>query len=133
MAYAIVIKSSVPPFHPVAFPHRQTLADQTATTTATTGAFGDLVTTGRLYFLVAKIKTKALTGTRVYSLETADNTGFSTARREIASNTQATASILGTTGLYGWSDETTNQFYRIVATFGTSGTFDVEVMAMPML
>ena len=66
------------------------------------------------------------------AIEVADNTAFSTARRQIDAFTAITASILGTCTLQGWSDELTTQYYRLLLTFGTSGTVDIEVFAMPI-
>jgi len=132
MAFAMAVKSELPPTGPIAYQHHQTAADATATTTVTTGAFGDLVTPGR-WWIQAKILIKALSGTCSLTLETADNTSFSTNRQQIAPFAATTASILGSTILSGWTDIATNQYYRILMAFGTSGTVDIVVDANPVL
>lgn len=133
MAFAIVAKSIIPPEAAVAYAHRATVADLTATSTVTAGGFGDLGVATRLHFIKAKIKIKALSGTLTLALESADNTGFSTNRRQLDAKTAITSSVLGQFLLQGWTELIANQYYRILFTVGTSGTYDAEVHATPII
>jgi hypothetical protein len=128
---------------PVGWTIRQQLADQTVTTVPVTGGLGDLGAAAtqpggvvNLWYFTVKIKIKALVGTATFNFEVADDTAFATNRRMISGSQTQTAGVLGTIFMDGWVDQeaaTAPRYWRVVATFGTSGTFDVEVNATTVI
>jgi hypothetical protein len=142
VAYALRAKSTLLDA-PTGLPVRFQLTDLTATSVPVAAGSGDLGAAAtqpggivNMWYFVVKIKIKALVGVASFSLEVADDTAFATNRRQIAVSGAYTAAVLGTILMDGWSDlegSVATRYVRVLATFGTSGTYDAEINATPIL
>ncbi len=124
MAYAINVKSIVPPTTPVAWEKRIQLAD-----VAADPAVQDL---GKAAFWYIEIKfvIKASTGTVDAVISTGDD-GAMTNPREIGKIKQVTGSTLGTRYFQGWTDKL-QEFLKIDLTLSVAATMDIEIFATPL-
>ncbi len=124
-AYAINVKSIVPPTEPVAWEKRIQLADVSADP-----AVQDLGKAA-FWFVLVKLVIKASNNTVDARLVTTDDVGGITNPREIAKMDQVTSATLGTRHLSGWTDKL-QEFLTIDLTLGGTATIDIDIFATPL-